>query len=105
MGGAAHRHRLAHGACGLLVGEHDRGGAIGDERAIGALERTGNERILLALAAAEVIAQVLAHLREWVADAVLVVLGRDARQRIGLITVFLKIKRSDTAKDACEAAL
>ena len=69
--------RLAHGERGLDVGEHQRGGAVGHQRAVGALERTRHERVLLALGAAELEAEILAHLRIGIGDAVLVVLGRD----------------------------
>jgi hypothetical protein len=102
MGDAAHRHGLAHGTRRLLVSEHDGRGAIGDERAVGALERACHERVLVALAPAEIIAQVLAHLRERIANAVLVVLGRDASERVGLIAVFLKIERRNATEDAGE---
>ena len=37
--GGAERDRLAEPERGLDVGQHDRGGAVGDERAVGALER------------------------------------------------------------------
>ena len=91
--GGAERHRLAQLERGLDVGEHHRGGAVGHQRAVGALERAGDERVLLALGAAEVVAEILAHLRVGIADAVLVVLGRDQRERVGLVAPALEIER------------
>ena len=105
MRGGAEHDRLAERARGLLVGEHERGGAVGDERAVGALERAGDERVLLALAAAEIEAEVLAHLRIGIGDAVLVVLGGDARERVRLVAPALEIERRDAPENAREAAL
>ena len=48
MRGRAERDRLAQPQRGLDVGQHQRGRAVGHQRAVGALERTGDERILLA---------------------------------------------------------
>src|SRR6185437_7901730 len=104
MRGGADVDRLAHGLRGLGIGQHQRGGAIGDERAVGALQGTGDVGILLALGSAEVEAEVLAHLRIGVGDAVLVILGRDHRQRIGLVAIFLEIALRDLAEHAGEAA-
>src|SRR6516164_4242678 len=81
-----------------------RGGAVGYERAIGALQRARHKGIFLALLAAEIEAQVLAHLRIGIGNAVLVVLGGNQRQRIGLIAVFLEIEAGDLAENAGEAA-
>ena len=61
MRGGAERDRLAEPQRGLDVGQHQGGGAVGHQRAVGALERAGDERVLLALVAAEVVAQVLAQ--------------------------------------------
>ena len=105
MRGGAENDRLAQPQRGPDIGQHDRGRAVGDRRAIGALERTGDARILLALGAAELVAEILADLRIGIGDAVLVVLGRDQRQRIRLVAVFLEIARGDLAEDAGEAAL
>ena len=69
------------------------------------LSGPGDERILVAGVAAEVIAEVLAHLRVGIADAVLVVLGRDQGQRVGLVAPALEIERGDLAENAGEAAL
>ena len=105
MLGGAEGDRLAELERGLDVGEHDRGGAVRHQRAIGALERAGDERIFLALGAAEIVAEILAHLRVRIADAVLVVLGGDHGQRIGLVAPFLEIEAGDLAEDAGEAAV
>ena len=103
--GGAERHRLAEPERGVDIRQHDRGGAVGDQRAVGALERTGDARVLLALGAAELVAEVLAHLRVGIADAVLVVLGGDARERVRLVAVLLEIEPGDLAEDAGEAAV
>ena len=89
----------------LDIGQNDRGGAVGNQRAVRALQRPRDERVLFALGAAELESQILAQLRKWIADAVLVVLRRDHRQRIGLVPIFLEVRRRDLAEDACEAAL
>ncbi len=68
-------------------------------------KRAGDEGILLAFGAAELVAQVLAHLRVRIADAVLVVLRRNHGQRVGLVAVFLEIKRGDLAEDTGKAAV
>ena len=104
MLGRAERHRLTELERGADIGEHDRGRAVGDQRAVGALERPGDARVLLALGAAEVVAQVLADLRIRIADAVLVILGGNARQRIRLVAPALEIESRDLAEDAREAA-
>ena len=75
-GGAEH-DRLVEVERGLDIGEHQRRRAVGDQRTVGALERAGDQRILLALGAAEIVAEVLPDLRVGIADAVLVVLGGD----------------------------
>ena len=94
--GAAHRQRRAG------VGEHDRGGAVGNQRAVGALQRAGNERVLLAFLAAEIEAEILAHLRIGIVDAVLVVLGGDGGERIRLVAMALEIALRDLAEHAGE---
>ena len=105
MGGGAEHHRFTHAARGVLVGQHQGRGAVGDRRAIGALERTGDDRVLLAFAPAEFIAEILAHLGIGIADAILVVLRRDHRERVGLIAVFLKIQPGDASENTGEAAV
>ena len=95
--GARHAQRR------LGVGDHDGRRAVRDERAIGALQRAGDEGVLVALRAAEFEAEILAHLRIRVADAVLVVLGGDHRERVGLVAVALEIEARDLAEDAGEA--
>src|SRR6202034_4652832 len=74
-------------------------------RAIGALERTGDARVLVALGAAEIVAEIFSDLRIGIADAVLVVLGGDARQRVGLVAPALEIEAGDLAENAGEAAV
>ena len=98
--GGLEADRLAHGACGLFVRQHQRRGAIRDQRTIGPLQRRCNVRVFLADGAAEVVAEVLAHLRERVVHAVLVVLRRDRRQGIGLVAVALEICLGDAAEHA-----
>src|SRR5262249_41168586 len=80
------------------------GSAVGDQRTVGPFERTGDKRILVALTAAELVAEILADLRVGISDAVLVVLRSDQRQRIGLVAVFLEVRVGDLAEDAGEAA-
>src|SRR6266545_532878 len=60
--------------------------------------------VFLALGAAELEAKILAHLRIGVGDAVLVVLGRDHRQRVRLVAIFLEIALRDLAEHAGKAA-
>ena len=88
----------------LGVGDHDRGRAVGDEGAIGALQRTGHEGVLLALGAAELEAEILAHLRIGIADAVLVVLRGDQGERVRLVAIALEISARDLAEHAGKAA-
>ena len=76
---------------GLDVGQHEGGGAVGDQRAVGALQRAGDDRVLVGDGAAELVAQVLAQLRLGVGAAVLVVLGGDRGQRVGLVAVALEV--------------
>ncbi len=105
MLGGAKRHRLVQPERGVDIGEHNRGGAVRHQRAIGTLQRAGNKRILLTLDAAEIVAEILAHLGVRVTDAVLVVLGGDHGQRIGLVAVFLEIQTGDLAENAGKAAI
>ena len=104
LGGAEH-DRLAEFERGVDIGEHHSGGAVRNRRAIGALERAGDARVLLAFGAAEFVAEILAQLRVRVADAVLVVLGGDLRQRIRLVAPALKIEAGDFSKKTGEAAV
>src|SRR3546814_9405612 len=46
------------------VAEHQGRRAVGDERAVGALQRPGHHRVLVGDVAAELVAEVLAHLRQ-----------------------------------------
>ena len=82
-----------------------RGGAVRHQRAVGALERAGDERIFLALGTAKFEAQILAHLRVRITDAVLVVLGGDHSQRVGLVAPFLEIESGNLAKNSGKAAV
>ena len=92
--------RLAHAQSRLGVGEDDRRRAVRDEGAVGALQGAGDEGVLLGFVAAELEAEILAHLGIGVADAVLVVLRGDPRQRVGLVAVALEIAAGDLAEDA-----
>ena len=95
---------LAHRLRGLGVRQHQRRGAVRHQRTVGALQGSRHERILLAFGAAEFVAEILAHLRIGIGDAVLVVLGGDHRQRIGLVAVFLEIGLRDLAEHAGKTA-
>ena len=104
LGGAEH-DRLAELERSIDIAQHQRGRAVGNRRTIGALERTGDARVLLAFLAAEGVPEILAQLRVWVADAVPVVLGGDACQRVGLVAPALEIAVGDLAEKAGEAAV
>ena len=82
-----------------------RRGAVGDQRAIGAAQRPGDDRVLLRDGVAELEAEILAQLRVGIVDAVAVVLGGDPRQRLRLVAVALEIELRDAAENAGEAAL
>src|SRR3546814_13173404 len=56
------------------------------------------------LVAAELVAEVLAHLRQRIGHAVAVVLGGNGGQRVRLVAVLLDILLGDEAEDAGEAA-
>ena len=88
----------------MHIGQHHGGGAVGNERAIGPLQRAGDDRVLVGNIAAEFEAEVAAHLRQRIGDAVLVVLGGDAGQGVGLVAVALEIFLRDLTEDAGEAA-
>ena len=89
--GGAEDHGLAHAERGLDVGQHQGRGAVGDQRAVGALQRAGDDRVLLGDGAAELVAEVLAHLGVGVATPFLWFLAAIARQRVGLVAVALEI--------------
>src|SRR5262249_346374 len=74
------------------------------QRAVGALKWSGNDRVLVGDGAAKFVAQILLHLGERVGDAVLMVLGGDPRERIGLVAIALKIALSDLPEDTGKAA-
>ena len=105
LGGGAEAHGAARGARHVALGDHDGGGAVADQGAVGALQRPGDEGVLLALGAAELVAQILAHLRIGVVHAVLVVLRGDGGERVGLVAMLLEIGLGDAGEDAGEASL
>ena len=105
MLGSAEHDRLAEFQRRVDIGKHDRRGAVGNQRTVGALERPGDARVLFALGPAEVVAEVFANLRVRVADAVLVVFRGDLRQCVGLIAPALEIKSGDLAENSGEAAV
>ena len=92
----------AHPERGIRVGEHQGCGTIRNQGTVGALQRPGDERVLLAFLAAEVEAEILAHLCIWIVDAILVVLGRDHGQRVGLVAITLEVSLGDLAEDTGE---
>src|SRR5205807_4317529 len=102
--GGAEGDRLAQLERGCDIGQDDGGGAIRNQRAVRALERTRYARIFLALGAAELVAEVLANLGVGISDAILVVLGGDTRQRVGLVAPTLEVARGDLAENTGEAA-
>src|SRR5439155_453555 len=103
--GGAEGDRLAELQRGCNIGQDDGGGAVGDKRAVRALERPCHARILLALGAAELVAEIFANLGIGIGDAVLVVLGGNARKRVGLIAPTLEVARGDLAENTGEAAV
>ena len=96
----AELHRLAERAGGLLIGQHQGGGAIGDQRAIGALQWRGYIGVLVAYLAAERIAEILAHLGVRIVHAIGMVLCRNRRQRVRLVAIGLEITLGDAAEHA-----
>src|SRR3546814_20559764 len=64
----------------------------------------GHHRVLVGDVAAELVAEVLAHLRQRIGHAVAVVLGGNGGQRVRLVAVLLEILLGDEAEDAGEAA-
>src|SRR3546814_11521521 len=63
----------------------------------------GHHRVLVGDVAAELVAEVLAHLRQRIGHAVAVVLGGNGGQRVRLVAVLLEILLGDEAEDAGEA--
>ena len=84
-----YRARGMHG--GFDICQHHSSSAIRDQRAVGAFQRSGDIRVLVAFVAAEFVAEILAHLGKRVADAVLVVFRRQCGERIRLVAMSLKI--------------
>jgi hypothetical protein len=104
MRSRAERNGLAQTQRGLDVGQHHRRRSVRHQGTIGALERPGDERVLLAGGAAEIVAQILAQLRVGVADAVLVIFRRYHRQRVGLVAPALEVEIRNPAENAGKAA-
>ncbi|KAF1852476.1 hypothetical protein Lal_00037208 [Lupinus albus] len=96
-------HRARHGLGHVGRADHQGGCTIGNERAVGALERTGHIRILVGDRAAEIETEILAHVGIGIDHAVLVILGRDHRQRIGLVTEAIEVALGDLAEDPGKA--
>ncbi len=82
---------------------HQRRRPVGDQRTVRALQGAGDKGVLVAFGAAEIEAEILAHLGVGVFDAVLVVLGGDAGERVRLVAVFLEIALRDLAENAGKA--
>src|SRR6185437_14882652 len=85
--------RLLHAERRADIGQHDRGGAVGHWRAVGALQRTGDERVLVRRRAAELVGEFLLEVGERVPGAVLVRLDGDLGERVGLVAVALEVGR------------
>ena len=105
MRGPPERHGLFHRQGRLDIGEDKGGRTVRDERAVRALERAGDEGIAVGFVAAELEAEILAHLREGIAHAVGMVLGGDGRKGIRLVAIFLEIALGDLAEDTGKAAV
>ena len=104
-GGAEAPPRCCMPQRGLDIGQHEGGGTVGHQRAVGALERAGDERVLVAGVAAELEAEILAQLRIGIVDAIGVVLRGDRGERVRLVAMALEVGLRDLAEDAGEAAL
>ena len=103
--GRAKDHRFFEAQRRRRVGQHHRRGTVGDQRTVGALERTGDYWIFVRHSAAEFVAEILLHLGQRVGHTILVVLRGDPCERVGLVAVALKIALRDFAEDAGEATL
>ena len=95
--------RRCHGLFGMVqrvsdIGQHHGCRAIGDQGTIGALQGAGHKRVLFRDLAAELVAQILAQLGIGVGDAVLVVLGGDRGERVGLVPVALEVLLGDAGE-------
>ena len=97
--------RVLHAERGADVGQHDRRGAVGHRRAVGALQRACHERVLVRGRAAKLVGEFLLEVRIGILGAVLVRLHRDPGERIGLVAIALEVGRGDLAEDAGEARL
>ena len=71
MLGGAERDAHCSAPARYRVGQHQRRGAVRHQRAVGALERPGDERVLSLTVLQNSKAEILAHLRQRVGDAVL----------------------------------
>src|ERR1700736_4460916 len=100
MFGRSQDNCFVHTKRGVDVTKHHGRRAVGNERTIGALERAGHIGILFTWGPAELVSKIFAHLSETVADAIFVILCRNSRERLGLITKLLEIQPSDLAKNA-----
>jgi len=103
--GGAEGDRLLHAERGLHVGEDYGRRAVGHRRAVGTLERSGDERVLVRGVAAELVGELLLEVRIGILGAVPVRLDGDLGERVGLVAVALEIGRGDLAEDAGKARL
>ena len=78
---------------------------VRNQGAIATTQRVNDVRVLVRHGIAELEAQLLAHLGKRIADAVLVILGRNAREILRAVTVALKIVLCDPREDASKAAI
>ena len=102
MARGAEDHRLVVGERRVEVGQHHRRRAVGHRRAVGPLQRSRDDRVLVRGGAAELEAEILLEMRERVDRAVGVVLGGDPRQRIGPVAILLEIALGDPSEDRGE---
>ncbi len=103
VGRAAKADRAPGFAAACVAAQHQRGGAVGDQRAVGLAQRCSDHRVLVGDGVAEVEAQVAPQVRQRVARAVGVVLGRDARQRRAVVAVALEIGLREAREDPGES--
>ena len=89
----------------FLVGDDERCGPVGDQRAVGPPQRRRDIGVLVGHDVAELEAEVPAHLGVGVRDAVLVVLRGDAGKLLAAVAIALEIALGDPAEHAREAAI
>ena len=87
------------------IGHHQSRRAVRHQRAIGAAQRAGHQRVLVGNSVAEVEAEILAHVGIGVAHAVDVVFGRDHRQLFAAVAVALEIGLRDAPENAGKACV